>query len=194
VDGQVVRYAHVDVSGSKETTQTVSFSDVAPGEHEVKAGFPDLAATLGSVKITVATSSLQFVPDPVKALASSESPGGEVAHLFDGNLSPDSIGKADHIGGIYLAAPEDKAPVVWTDYGKPITATGLVFGQPVSTPPAVKDVTTIKLWFLPTDSGGGATIPKTNPDQTIFVKARTDAALQLYRFPHPSTGQYVIMQ
>ena len=33
VDGQVVRYAHVDVSGSKETSQTVSFADLAPGEH-----------------------------------------------------------------------------------------------------------------------------------------------------------------
>ena len=40
VDGQIVRYAHVDVSGTKETSQTVSFADLAPGEHEVNAGSP----------------------------------------------------------------------------------------------------------------------------------------------------------
>ena len=33
VDGQVVRYAHVDCSGSKETSQTVSFGGLVPGEH-----------------------------------------------------------------------------------------------------------------------------------------------------------------
>ena len=196
VDGQVVRYAHVDVSGSKETSQTVSFAGLTPGEHEVKAGFPDLAATQGSVKITVAVPSFQFVPPPVKALASSESPGREVAHLFDGNLSPDSIEKSGDLGGSYLAGPKDSAPMIWTDYGKPITATGLAFAQPVSNPPEATDVTTIKLWFFPTDPGRGAAIPSTkkNPDETIFVKVRADATLEVYPFARRRAGQYVIMQ
>lgn len=51
VDGQIVRYVHVDVSGAKPTSQTVSFAGLAAGGHEVKVGFPDLAATQGSVKI-----------------------------------------------------------------------------------------------------------------------------------------------
>jgi hypothetical protein len=195
VDGEVVRYAHVDVSGSKETTQTVSFAGLPPGEHEVKAGFADFAATQGSVKMTAAALSFQFVPPPVRALASSERPDGEVAHLFDGNLLPASIGKTDELGGTYMAAPKNNAPIIWTDYGKPITATGLAFAQPVSTPPGANDVTTIKLWFLTTDPGSGPAIPSTmkNPNETIFVKARADSTLQVYPFWHRCTGRYVIM-
>ena len=127
VDGQVVRYAHVDVSGPKEISQTVSFADLVAGEHEVKAGFPGFAATQGSVKMTVTTLPIQFVPPPVKTLASSESSGMEASHLFDGNLSPNSIGKATDLGGVYMAAPKDNAPVIWTDYGKPVKANGLAF-------------------------------------------------------------------
>jgi hypothetical protein len=128
-------------------------------------------------------------------MASSQSPNGEVVHLFDGNLSPDSIGKADNLGGAYMAAPRDNAPMIWTDYGKPISVVGLAFAQPISTPPEANDVTTIKLWFLPTDPGSGPTIPvtKKNPDETILVKPRADSTLQLYPFARRRTGQYVLM-
>ncbi len=196
MDGRLVRYAHVDVSGSKETSQTVSFDGLAPGQHEVAAGFPELTATQGSVKITAVRQAFQFVPPPVKTAASSERPGGEAAHLFDGNLTPDSFGKLNTLGGAYLAAPKDNAPMIWTDFGQPITATGLAFAQPVSTPPEANDVTTIKLWFLTTDPGSGPAIPSTkkNPDETIFVKARADSALEVYPFGRRRTGQYVIMQ
>ena len=196
LDGLVVRYAHVDVSGSRETSQTVSFDGLSAGEHEVAAGFPELTATQGSVKITVAPPPpLQFVPPPVKSVASSESSGGEVAHLFDGTLSPASFDKSDNLGGTYLAAPKDNAPMIWSDYGKPITATGLAFAQPVSTPSEANDVTTIKLWFLPTDPGSGPAIPSTKkgPDETIFVKARADSTLEVYPFARRREGQYVIM-
>ncbi len=198
VDGQVVRYAHVDVSGSKETSQTVSFAGLGSGEHEVKAGFPDLAATQGSTKITVAPQSFQLVPPPVKAVASSESPGAEIAHLFDGQLSPDSIGKSDNLGGAYMAAPKDNAPVIWTDYGKRITASGLAFAQPPSSPPDANNATTIHLWFFDADPGGRPALPdpkiKHGPDETIYIKWHTDSSLQVYPFVHARAGQFVIMQ
>ncbi len=110
VDGQIVRYAHVDVSGSKETSQTVSFADLPAGEHEVKAGFSDLTLTQGSAKITATPLPVQFVPPPIKTLASSETSGMEAGHLFDGNLSPNSIGKAVDLGGVYMAAPRRTLP------------------------------------------------------------------------------------
>ncbi len=61
VDGQVVCYAHVDVSGSKESSQTVLFADLAPGEREVKAGVPAFPWTHKSVKITATPPAVRFV-------------------------------------------------------------------------------------------------------------------------------------
>jgi hypothetical protein len=197
VDGQVVRYAHVDVSGSKETSQTVSFADLLPGDHEVKAGFPDLAATQGSVKVTATPLPVQFVPPPVKTLASSETPGMEASHLFDGNLSPDSIGKATDLGGIYLAAPKDDARVIWTDYGAPIKANGLAFAQPPSSPAGANHTTRINVWFYPTDPGGGPVVPKVTkhgPDEVITLQWHNDSLLRAYPFSHPRAGQFVVMQ
>jgi hypothetical protein len=198
VDGQVVRYAHVDVSGAKETSQTVSFADLTPGEHEVKAGFPDLAATQGLVKITMTTLPTQFVPPPVKTLASSETLGMEARHLFDGNLSPNSIGKAAHSGSVYMAAPKDAAPVIWTDYGKLVTATGLAFAQSSTAPPDANHVTAINLWFLTADPGHGPAIPHVNhqrgPDETIIIPWHSDSLLRIYPFAKDRVGQYVVMQ
>ncbi len=198
VDGQTVRCAHVDVSGSKETSQTVSFAELAAGGHEVKAGFPGLPGTQGSVKITATPLPVQFVPPPVKTLASSETPGREASHLFDGNLSPDSIGKAADLGGIYLAAPRENAPVIWTDYGKPIKANGLAFAQPPSSPPGANHATTINLWFFDTDPGGGPVVPqvktKRGPDETITVQWHNDSLLRACPFVHPRAGQFIVMQ
>ena len=115
------------------------------------------------MKITATPLPVQFVPPPVKTLASSETPGMEASHLFDGNLSPNSIGKATDLGGVYMAAPKDNAPVIWTDYGKPIKANGLAFAQPPSSPSDANHTTTINLWFFPTDPGGGAVVPKVRP-------------------------------
>jgi beta-galactosidase/beta-glucuronidase len=202
VDGQVVRYAHVDVSGSKETSQTVSFAGLLPGDHEVKAGFPDLAATQGSAKVTVAPLPTNlFVPPPVKALATSETPGMEVGHLFDGTLTPASIGTANNLGGAYMAGSKDNAPLIWTDYGTAIKARGLAFAQPPSSPPDANNVTTINVWFLTTDPGGPV-IPnstknpkdKRPPDETIYIKWHTDATLRMFPFVHNRLGQFVIMQ
>ena len=198
VDGQVVRYAHVDVSGSKETSQTVSFAELASGEHEVKAGFPAFPATQGSVKITATPLPVQFVPPPVKTLASSETSGKEASHLFDGTLSPSSIGKADDLGGVYMAAPKDNAPVLWTDYGKPVKANGLAFAQPPSSPPDANHMTTINLWFFAADPGGGPVIPdvktKRGPDETISVQWHNDSLLRVYPFGQARAGQFVVMQ
>jgi hypothetical protein len=200
VDGQGVRYAHVDVSGSKETSQTVSFSDLLPGEHEVKAGFSEFTQTQGATKITVAPfPPIQFAPAPVKMLTSSQSPsGGEVAHLFDGNLSPASIGTTDGLGGAYMSSLKDNAPIIWTDYGKAIKANALVFAQPPSSPPYANNVTAIKLWFFTADPGIGPVIPdyklKHAPDETILVRWHRDATLRVYPFVRARSGQYVIMQ
>ncbi len=199
VDGKVVRYAHIDVSGQKETFQTVSFDDLVPGDHKVNVGSSDLAATQGSVNVTAAPfPSALFVPPPVKALASSESPNGEIAHLFDGNLSPDSVGKAANLGGAYLAAPNDKAPLIWTDYGTAIKARGVAFAQPPCSPPDANNVTTINLWFFTADPGGGPALPdpkiKHGPDETILIKWHADSRLRIYPFVHNRLGQFVIMQ
>ena len=198
VNGQIVRYVHVDVSGSKQTSQTVSFADLATGEHEVKAGFPDLPATQGSVKITATLLPIQFVPPPVKTLASSETPGMEASHLFDGNLSPNSNGKAADLGGVYMAAPKDKARVIWTDYGQPVKANGLAFAQPPSSPPDVNHTTTVNLWFFATDPGGGPVIPdvkiKRGPDEAITIQWHNDSLLRAYPFGQTRTGQFVVMQ
>jgi hypothetical protein len=197
VDGQVVRYAHVDVSGSKETSQTISFADLSPGDHEVKAGLLDLPATQGSVKITATLPPVQFVPPPVKTLASSETPGMEASHLFDGNLSPDSVGKATDLGGVYMSALNDNAHVIWTDYGQPIKANGLAFAQPPSPPSGANHTTTINLWFHPTDPGGGPVVPKVTkhgPDEVITLQWHNDSILRVYPFSHPRAGQFVVMQ
>ena len=198
VDGQIVRYAHVDVSGSKDTSQTVSFADLASGEHGVKAGFPNLPGTQGSVKITATPLPIQFAPPPVKTLVSSEAPGMEAGHLFDGNLSPNSIGKAVDLGGVYMAAPKNNAPMIWTDYGKPIKASGLAFAQPPSSPPNANHATTINLWFFDTDPGGGPVVPhvktKRGPDETISVQWHNDSLLRAYPFVQARAGQFVVMQ
>jgi hypothetical protein len=197
VDGQIVRYAHVDVSGAKETSQTVSFADLAPGQHEVRVGFTDLPATQGTAKITATPRPLQLVPPPVKTLASSESPGMEASHLFDGNLSPNSIGKAADQGGVYMAAPKDNAPVIWTDYGTPVKANAVAFAQPPSSPSETNHTTTINLWFYPTDPGGGPVVPKVTkhgPDEVITVQWHNDSLLRVYPFGHPRVGQFVVMQ
>ncbi len=198
VDSRVVRYVHMDVSGSKATSQTVSFADLAAGEHEVKAGYPDLAATQGSVKITAKPLPIQFVPPPVKTLASSEKPGMEASHLFDGNLSPNSIGKATDLGGVYMAGPKDNGPVIWTDYGKSIQASGLAFAQPPSPPSGRNHATAINLWFLATDPGQGPAIPHVNhqrgADETLTLQWHNDSVLRVYPFVHPRAGQFVVMQ
>jgi hypothetical protein len=198
VDGQLVRYVHVDVTGSKATSQTVSFAYLAAGEHEVKAGFPDVPATQGSVKITATPLPIQFVPPPVKTLASSETPGMEASHLFDGNLSPNSIGKATDLGGVYMAAAKNNEPVIWTDYGKSIKANGVAFAQPPSPPSGDNHAAAINLWFLDADPGQGPAIPhlkgQRGPDETITLQWHNDSVLRVYPLDHPRAGQFVVMQ
>ena len=150
------------------------------------------------MKITVTPLPVQFVPPPVKTLASSETPGMEASHLFDGTLSPNSIGTAKDLGGVYMAAPKENAPVIWTDYGKPIKASGLAFAQPPSSLPDANHATTVNLWFFDTDPGGGPVVPKTTrprgPDETITMQWHHDSRLRAYPFGRPRAGQFVIMQ
>ncbi len=188
----------MDVTGSKATSQTVSFAYLAAGEHEVKAGFPDVPATQGSVKITATPLPIQFVPPPVKTLASSETPGMEASHLFDGNLSPNSIGKATDLGGVYMAAAKNNEPVIWTDYGKSIKANGVAFAQPPSPPSGDNHAAAINLWFLDADPGQGPAIPhlkgQRGPDETITLQWHNDSVLRVYPLDHPRAGQFVVMQ
>ncbi len=88
--------------------------------------------------------------------------------------------------------------MIWTDYGKPIKATGLAFAQPLSSPPDANHTTTINLWFFAADPGGGPVIPHVNtkrgPDETITIQWHNDSLLRAYPFVHPRAGQFVVMQ
>ncbi len=105
------------------------------------------------------------------------------------------IGTDDFTGYPYASEGRNNfTPVVWTDYGKPITAGGLVYAEREDKNPALSKVHQIKLWFSATDPGTSATPPATPPDESIDIPVPTDSNLNYYPFAPSHEGRYVVMQ
>lgn len=194
VDGKLHQYVHIDMRGSTPSQTTVAFAGLKPGEHVISVGYLTDPPTVGDTRIiSPKTVGISFLPIPVQSKASSNS--SDAANLFDAMLYPGSVGSEDISGAAYAAdGATDLHPVIWTDYGKEITASGFVYAQRMGGKPKMDKVSGIKLWFFKNASPSGTSVPTDQPDETIKIKVQPNSKLMPSNFTKPHTGRYVVMQ
>jgi hypothetical protein len=194
LDGVIIQYVHLDVRGTQPSHTTVAFRGLTPGEHTVTVGYPDDPASIATLKINAPSiPRISLLPVPVTSKVSE--PGHpHPERLFDAALKPDMVATNDLTGYSYATNGNGVTPVVWTDYGKSITAGGLVYAQREDKDPMASKVYQIKLWFYPTETGNSAGLPDTPPDETVDIPRPADPNLNYYPFAHSHQGRCVVMQ